>query len=96
MPTGCKSEYLCDHQPGGADEDGKWYYLLVISNVVPKIWARTNSAIVAADPLLSLCEGQLMWKRRVRSWFQDQESISDIAGFSIGTIVWRGRAKSGG
>jgi hypothetical protein len=50
MPTGCRSVYLMRGQSGcednGSAESDK-SYLLVISKVVPKIWARTNSAMVA-------------------------------------------------
>ncbi len=50
MPTGCKSVYLAANQQW--TEKTRWGLkgrpnLLVISNVVPKIWARTNSAILA-------------------------------------------------
>jgi hypothetical protein len=48
MPTGCRSVYLIDSQLGkpGIVSQYLWSYLLVISKVVPKIWARTNSAMV--------------------------------------------------
>jgi len=52
MPTGCKSEYL--HAAGQSlgprhTSVGLSSYLLVISKVVPKIWARTNSAILSGS-----------------------------------------------
>ena len=46
MPTGCRSVYLCNVNDGHQDRGGVLPHLLVISNVVPKIWARTNSAMV--------------------------------------------------
>lgn len=73
MPTGCKSVYLAQYQyttsflariycTAAATGGGPCVsaYLLVISNVVPKIWARTNSAILQVDaqmlgPGWSLC-----------------------------------------
>lgn len=51
MPTGCRSVYLSNNQSeptlacGGLGRP----YRLVISNVVPKIWARTNSAMMLAS-----------------------------------------------
>ena len=53
MPTGCKSVYLFQCQPFTAAADyaeAGLRYLLVISKVVPKIWARTNSAMMAEWP----------------------------------------------
>jgi len=58
MPTGWRSEYLCAKAAGSAPgslvpvfvimhgSGGAGQYLEVISKVVPKIWARTNSAMV--------------------------------------------------
>lgn len=66
MPTGCKSVYLAQYQymtsflartysTAAAAGGGPCVsaYLLVISNVVPKIWARTNSAILLVDAQIS-------------------------------------------
>ncbi len=53
MPTGCKSEYLhgCGQSLCPTPHFGRALppYLLVISKVVPKIWARTNSAILSGS-----------------------------------------------
>ena len=64
IPTGCKSVYLvklvnawaCDVKgvavtasKGGVFSFFLYSYLLVISKVVPKIWARTNSAMVGME-----------------------------------------------
>lgn len=64
MPTGCKSEYLCPpNQPAAcffrlalmahSTCEGTAAYLEVISNVVPKIWARTNSAMATVSGRVS-------------------------------------------
>jgi len=47
IPTGCKSVYLQHRQfLCVSPRHGPGAYLLVISKVVPKIWARTNSAMM--------------------------------------------------
>jgi len=60
MPTGCKSVYLAQSQhpvsmPARALAPlPAKLYLLVISNVVPKICARTNSAILNVCPIQNI------------------------------------------
>lgn len=50
MPTGCRSVYLDERQSWKGATRGA-PHLLVISNVVPKICARTNSAMLTGgDP----------------------------------------------
>jgi hypothetical protein len=50
IPTGCKSVYLQIHhvtiELSFSSRKKREAYRLVISKVVPKIWARTNSAIL--------------------------------------------------
>jgi hypothetical protein len=46
MPTGCRSVYLDEGQFRAKRIAGYMPHLLVISKVVPKICARTNSAIL--------------------------------------------------
>ena len=50
IPTGCKSVYLhvesVERKQGKGGAGLEAAHLLVISNVVPKIWARTNSAMM--------------------------------------------------
>lgn len=59
MPTGCRSVYLLLSQQPAVFLDqipsAGMRYLLVISKVVPKIWARTNSAII---------DGGRSWRKR--------------------------------
>jgi hypothetical protein len=52
MPTGWRSEYLRIERviKSGRSHRRVQPYLEVISNVVPKIWARTNSAMVKVCP----------------------------------------------
>ena len=50
MPTGCRSVYLeQDQQTYSGKRRWGSAYLLVISKVVPKIWARTNSAMMTGS-----------------------------------------------
>ena len=56
MPTGCKSVYLVMRQSDSSAFSKYPVYLLVISKVVPKIWARTNSAIFSGALVLSLAD----------------------------------------
>lgn len=53
IPTGCRSVYLFERQHCTIPRDyteAELEYLLVISKVVPKIWARTNSAMMTWWP----------------------------------------------
>jgi hypothetical protein len=65
MPTGCRSVYL-DHSQSPRTPPPAIFssssYLLVISNVVPKIWARTNSAMLSVLSLAvhRLCDLALL------------------------------------
>lgn len=55
MPTGCRSVYLIGSQSVIPDPEGVGMaYLLVISNVVPKIWALTNSAMLLTVEILKI------------------------------------------
>lgn len=51
MPTGWRSVYLIVGQSLSVSDacGGVGPYLEVISKVVPKIWARTNSAMLSVD-----------------------------------------------
>ncbi len=69
MPTGWRSEYLCAKKQRGqhwitraglmslVPESEGSAYLDVISKVVPKIWARTNSAMVGNARKGVVCGG---------------------------------------
>jgi hypothetical protein len=55
MPTGWRSEYLVEISQPDFPVYNSVSYLEVISKVVPKIWARTNSAMAGDVGLFLLC-----------------------------------------
>ena len=57
MPTGCRSVYLYEGVSRAHAQVGHTTYLLVISNVVPKICARTNSAMMGDGSLEIAADG---------------------------------------
>ena len=74
MPTGCRSVYLFQRQQILAKCAGVGMrHLLVISKVVPKIWARTNSAMMTC------------WTRQVES--KERSKVKERYGAQAKTII---------